>query len=184
MSRFTIAALAGLMLAVGSRAEEKGTVVEIDGLKSKAPAAWRPQEPASRERVAQFDLPRAEGDKYDGQLIVFYFGPGSGGGAQANIERWKTMVDPAEGTKPEDAYKTSELKVGDVKVTVFEANGTYKHKRRPFDPNEQPEMRADYRMVGVIMETPNGPYYMRMFGPKKTMDAHRKGFEEWLKNFK
>ena len=180
MSRFA-AALAGLALALGAA---RAADTELDGLKSTPPAGWKAEEPATKERVFQFLIPKVEGDKHDAQLFVFFFGPGGGGGIQANIERWKGMIAPAEGAKAEDTYKTTEFKVGDVKVTQFEANGTYKHKKRPFDPNEQPELRPDYRLVSVIFESANGPYFIRMFGPKKTMDANRKGYDEWIKNFK
>lgn len=183
MIRFVLAAFLGTSLAVIARADDRGTVTEIDGLKSTAPTGWKAQEPTMKERVYQFLLPKVEGDKHDAALMVFYF-PGGGGGIQANIDRWKGMVVAADGAKPDEAYKTTEMKVGDVKVTIFEANGSYKFKKRPFDPNEEPELRPDWRLVGVIFESKNGPYFMRMVGPKKTMDANRKGFEEWLKNFK
>jgi hypothetical protein len=184
MSRFAIAALLGFSLSLAVRADDKGTETEIDGLKSHIPAAWKAQSPSGQERVYQFIIPKSEGDKDDAQLIVFFFGAGQGGGIEANIQRWKNMVKPAEGAKESDTYKTTESKVGDVKVTMFEANGTYMFKKRAFDPNEKPEPRPDYRMVAVIFESKNGPYYFRMYGPQKTMEANKKGFEDWIKNFK
>jgi hypothetical protein len=184
MRRLAITALIGLAASLGVFADEKGTTTEIDGLKSTTPANWKKQEPTTRDRVYQFVIPKVNGDKDDAQLMVFHFGAGAGGGTEANIERWKKMVRPAEGAKESDAYKTSDFKVGDVKVTMLEANGTYLFKKRPFDPNEQPEPRADYRLIGVVFESKNGPYFIRMVGPQKTMEANRKGFEDWLKNFK
>lgn len=184
MNRLLFAAMIGLALTVGARADDKGKEIEIDGLKSKTPASWKAEETTIQNRVYQFLIPKAEGDTQDAQLMVFFFGAGSGGSVDANITRWKGMIVPADGVKPEDAFKTSEFKVGDVKVTMLEANGTYKFKKRPFDPNEEGELRPDYRLVGVIFESKNGPYFMRAVGPKKTMEANRKGFEEWLKNFK
>jgi len=161
-----------------------GTVTELDGLKSTAPASWKSQPAATAERVYQFELPRAKGDMYDGQLLVFYFGPGGGGGVEANLQRWKGMIKPAAGVKEDDAYKVTEFKVGNVKVTQLEATGTYIFKRRPFDPNEKGEPRPDYKFIGAIFESPNGPYFIRMVGPRKTIDEHRSGFDQWLKNFK
>lgn len=159
-------------------------MTELDGLKSTAPKSWKAQPSATAERIYQFELPKAEGDRYDGQLLIFYFGPGGGGGVQANIERWKGMIKPAEGAKEQDTYKVREFKVGSVKVTQLEATGTYIFKRRPFDPNDRGEPRPDYTFIGVIFESPNGPYFIRMVGPKKTIAEHRSGFEEWLKSFK
>jgi hypothetical protein len=184
MKRLAFAAVIAAAFVVGARAEDKGMVTEIDGLKSTAPAEWKSAKPSNQMQIHLFTIPKAEGDKYDGSLTVFFFGAGGGGGTKANIDRWKGMIKPADGVKDEDAFKTNEMKVGDVKVTVFEGNGTYKHKNRPFDPKEEGELRPNYRLVGVIFESPNGPYFMRMVGPAKTMDANKKAFESWLKNFK
>src|SRR5262245_27205731 len=184
MQRLAFASIIALATLVTARAEDKGTAVEIDGLKSTAPANWKYAKPATNMQVASFTIPKAEGDMYDATLTVYFFGAGAGGGTKANLHRWKTLNKPDNGTKDEDAYKTTETKAGNVKITVFEGNGTYKHKNRPFDPNEEGELRPNYRLVGVIFESPNGPYFMRMVGPAKTMDASKKAFEEWLKNFK
>ena len=39
-------------------------------------------------------------------------------------------------------------------------------------------------MIGVIFESPGGPYFMTLIGPARTVEQHKKGFDEWLKNFK
>src|ERR1700680_1633847 len=160
MHRYAIA-LAALSLYFAVRADEKGTVTELDNLKSTAPANWKSEKPTTPERVYQFTIVKAEGDKDVAVVLIFYF-PNGGGPVDANIKRWKTMVKPAEGVKDEDAYKTPEFKVGDAKVTQFEASGTYMLKKRPFDPNEKPEPKADYKFIGVVFETNKGPYFIRM----------------------
>ncbi len=184
MLRIAVACFLGLGSFAVATAEDRGTVTELGGLKSTAPKSWKQQPAATAERVYQFEIPRADGDRYDGQLLIFYFGPAGGGGVKANLERWKGMIKPAEGAKDEDTYKVSEFKVGQVQVTQLEATGTYIFKRRPFDPNEKGEARPDYKFIGVIFESPNGPFFIRMVGPKKTIDSHRAGFDEWLKSFK
>ena len=40
----------------------------------KAPDGWTPRAPASSMRVAEFVLPRVEGDAEDGDTIIFFFG--------------------------------------------------------------------------------------------------------------
>jgi hypothetical protein len=112
---------------------------------------------------------------------VFHFS-GGGGDKEANIKRWKGMVKPPEGTKEDDAYKLSEFKVGEAKVTLFEAAGTYMFKKTPMDAEAEP--RADHKFIGAIFDTGKDVFFVRMVGPKKTMDANRKAFDEWLKNFK
>ena len=59
-----------------------------------------------------------------------------------------------------------------------------KFKARPFDQNEKPELRPDYRMIAVVFEGPKGPHYIRFVGPAKTIGTHKKEFDDWLSNFK
>jgi hypothetical protein len=49
------------------------------------PEAWIEETPSSGMRRAQY---RVTGEAGDGECVVFYFGPGQGGDAQANAERW------------------------------------------------------------------------------------------------
>src|SRR4051812_45472638 len=57
-------------------------------VKFQPPAAWVTEPTTSNMRVAQYRLPRAEGDTADASLILYYFGQGQGGSAQANLDRW------------------------------------------------------------------------------------------------
>src|SRR5947209_20547732 len=102
MHRYAIA-LAALSLSFAVRADDKGTVTELGGLKSTAPANWK-AEKAGGFRLYDFTIPKAEGEPHDTKVIVFHFGAGAGAGGdvKANIERWKKMVRPADGTKEED----------------------------------------------------------------------------------
>jgi hypothetical protein len=168
-------------------ADEKGAVVELDDLKSRAPGGWKQEEiPENlrRFRAYQFRIPRAEGDPRDAELVIFYFGPGGGGTAADNIKRWKGMFQPPEGKTIEDVSKVEKMKVGDVEVTTLDVHGTYLFKERPFDPSAKVEKRPHSRMFGVVFESKRGPFFMRLVGPAKTIEQHKKGFDDWLKAFK
>ena len=170
-------AIVGLT-AAGAAADDKGVVVELDGLKSAAPATWKKEEAGNAMRAYQFTIPKADGDKEDATLVIFHFGAGGGGGVQANVERWQKMFDPPTG-------KTETLKVGNVPVTVLDVKGTYLFKAQPFNPNAQVEKKPDHRMIAAVFESkPNGPYFIRLVGPAKTIEANKAKFDEWLKNFK
>ena len=68
----------------------KGTAIELDGLKSTTPSSWKVEEPdpkLGKFRIHQFRLPRADGDKEDAELVVFFFGPGGGGACAREGER-------------------------------------------------------------------------------------------------
>ena len=178
MLRTLLLTIGGLGLVAGARAADE--TVELDGLKAKAPADWKKGQPANQFQHAVFTLPKAAGDTDAPTLTVYFFGQGGGGGKEANIERWKGMFKAPAGQNA----KTEEFKVAGDSVTTLDVSGTYLFKARPFDPSAKAEEKPDYRMVGVIFGTKNGPYYMRLVGPAKSVEKDKKEFDEWLKSFK
>ena len=177
--------VAGLVLAAtAARAADKGDVVDLDGLKSAAPSSWKKEEPTEMQkafRKAQFKIAKESGDPEDAEVVVFFFGPGGGGGKQANLTRWKGMFKAPAG----EQAKVEEFKVGDVAATSIELSGTYLFRvGGPANPNAKVQEKSDFKMVSVIFESKNGPYCMRLVGPAKTFDKHKKEFDEWIKNFK
>ena len=77
------------------------------------PPALRRVAPKSAMRKASYEVPRAKGDSDDGELAVFYFGPGQGGGIEANVDRWVKQF--------------SNVSPADVKRADREANGLRQH---------------------------------------------------------
>jgi hypothetical protein len=175
---------AGVMLtAAVARTADAGTPVELEGLKSTTPAGWKKEEPTAMQknfRKHQFRIPKADGDKEDAEVVVFFFGPGGGGTKDANLQRWKGQFKPPAG----EQAKLNEFKVGDAPATELDISGIYLFKSRPFDPNAQAEEKPDYRMLSVIFDCKGGPYYMRLLGPTKTVSEHAKEFDGWLRSFK
>ena len=163
--------------------DEKGAIVTLDGLHSKAPADWVVEQPSSQMRVNQFQLPGANG-KEPAELGIYFFGEGQGGGADANVKRWRDMFTTADGKKSDDMGKVDTMKVGDVKVTYLDIQGTFLSRVPPFAPNAKTVAKPDHRMLAVVFESKNGPYFIRVVGPATTVERHKKAFDEWLKNFK
>jgi hypothetical protein len=184
LSLGTLATTSPRSVAEDAQSSGKGTVITLDGLQSRTPADWVAEPTGSRMRAYQFRMPRVEGDSSDAELIIFFFGPGGGGSAKQNVERWKGMFVPPDGKSIDDVTKIEEFKVGEVPVTYVDVHGTYKFKAQPFNPNAKEELRPDSRMVAVVFESAKGPYFMRLVGPAKTVSQHKKGFDEWLKGFK
>jgi hypothetical protein len=171
-----------LVAIVATTSLAQGTAVSLDGLSSRAPAEWKEVPSTSQMRYKQFTVPKVGDDKADAELIIFYFGPGGGGGVAENIKRWKGMFQPPAGKQIDDVAKVEEVKVGNVKATVLDDQGTYLFKAKPIDPQAEP--RPNHRMIAVVFESPKGPYFIRLVGPEKTVTHHKKSFDEWLKNFK
>jgi hypothetical protein len=177
--------LLSLGLAAGApgaddKKADKGTVVEIDGMKSTTPAEWKEETPSSNLRYAQFKLPKVKDDKQDAELVIF---KGLQDTVKGNVERWQKDFLPPKDKKAEDISKVSEIKLGNKDATYVDVQGTYLFKTRPRDPNEKPQERPDYRLLGVIYEGET-KYQIRLVGPAATVEHYKKGFDEWIKNFK
>src|SRR3954468_23388940 len=91
-------------------------------LKLTVPAGWVEQTPSSSMRQAQFSLPKADGDTADGELVVFYFGPGQGGSVEANIDRWVGQIAEPDGSSSKDKAKTSKKVVSGFPVTIVDVS--------------------------------------------------------------
>jgi hypothetical protein len=161
--------------------DRKGSVVELDGLRSQAPESWKEEEPANRMRYMQFRLPKVEGDKADAELVIF---KGFGGSAKDNVKRWKDQFRPPEGKKIDDVAKVMEMKVAGAELTYLDVSGTYLFKARPVDPDSKAEPRPGYRMLAVHFEGPKTIYHIKLVGPAKTVEHYKAGFDQWLKAFK
>src|SRR5260370_12387708 len=183
----TLATLAFVGWVGQAAAGDKAAPVEIDGLKSVAPAGWKPQEPdpkLGKFRVLQFALPNADNDKEDGELVVLVVGAGGGGGNDENIKRWKGMFAAPPGKMIDDVTKVDSFKVGDVDITYVEISGTYLTKFPPFAPNAKVVPKENFHFIGVIFDSKNGPYFLRLTGPARTIDQNKVAFDKWLKGFK
>src|SRR5262245_26575044 len=130
MTRFFLCALALVVAASVALAED----VTLDKVKSKTPAAWKSQPPSNKFRAYQFAVPKAKGDSEDAELVIFYFGAGSGGGVEDNLKRWKSAFEAEGGKSIDDVSKVEKLKVGQANLTYLDVKGTFLSKFPPFDP--------------------------------------------------
>jgi hypothetical protein len=136
------------------------------------PKGWKVEQPKSKMRSHQYHVPRTEGDERDAKVIVYFFGKQQGGGVEANIERWKKQIKRGEGD-PE--AKRSERKCGAFKATFFDQTGTYTQPSfRPNAPKAKP--LPGTRIINVVLPTPEGTFFVRFIGPKKTVEKQHKSF--------
>ena len=159
----------------------KGVVVDLDGLKSTTPGDWKEQAPANKMRYMQFRLPKKGDDKEDAELVIF---KGLGGGSKANVDRWKGQFEPPEGKTVDDVAQIKEIKIGDRPAVYVDIQGTYKFKLQPFNPRSKEEKKPNYRMLAIYYDGSENPYQIKLTGPAKTVETYKKGFDEWVKNFK
>ena len=127
-------------------------------------------------RKASFIVPRADGDSEDGELTVFYFGPGQGGSVDANVDRWIKQF--------------GEVKPSDVRRADREANGLRQHTVELDSGTFSAGMGAagkpkdKFGLVGGIVESPSGAYFFKMTGPSKTIKKAKADFYKLLDSVK
>jgi len=142
-----------------------------------APAAWQTRPAASSMRVAEFVIPRAEGDMEDGELIVYYFGTGAGT-IDANIDRWIGQMQQPDGSATKDKAARSTQTINGLHVTMVDATGTYVAEMRPGAAEHF--NKPGFRLRAAVVETARGPYYIKMTGPARTIGAADAAFTAFL----
>ena len=136
-------------------------------LKFKAPDQWVVEHPSSTMRVAQYSLPRSEGDAEDGSLVIYYFGPGQGGSVQANLDRWVGQMEQPGGVSSQEKAKTEKITVAGLDVTLLDVSGTYTAEMAPGSGTRH--NKPNFRLRAAVVETPRGPYFFKLVGPEKTI---------------
>ena len=147
----------------------------------KAPDGWVTEKPSSTMRVAQYKLPRTEGDSEDALLVLYYFGATQGGTAQANIDRWISQMQQPDGSATKDKAKTETMTVNGLKVTTVDVSGTYTAEMAPGSGTKHNDI--NYRLRAAVVETPKGNYFLKLVGPAKTMGRWEQSVTDFVKSF-
>lgn len=158
-----------LLLACAGPSESPLTLLEY---RATAPAGWEARAPESSMRLAEFDA----GEGAD--VVVFYFGPGQGGSAEANVQRWE-----AQFTGPDGGVVSAE--VGTLEgvaftTTVAELEGAYDRGLGMGVTPDEPE--PDQALVAAVVETPQGSLFPQLFGPRHAVAAERAAFLEFVRS--
>ena len=157
-----------------SDATEFKTIKFLD-LTSQLPAQWIEQKPSSSMRLAQFRVP---GDKSEGdaELVLYYFGQGQGGSAEANIARWRSQFSNPGGGAVEPRITT--MKVNDMAVTVVELRGDY---ARSVGMGQAGTAAPDQILLASIVEAPRGNVYVQLHGPAVIVLTQREAYLDFVK---
>jgi hypothetical protein len=147
------------------------------GLKWTAPPGWK-NEGSRPMRAATYSIPTAPGDHENAECAAYFFGQGSGGGVQANIDRWKGQFQ--RGGQPAEA-KVGKRTIHGLTVTTIESSGDYTGMGGPM--TQQKTIAHDYRLLGAIVEGPGGNIFVKLTGPSRTVEANRQQFELLLASF-
>jgi hypothetical protein len=140
------------------------------GIHWSVPARWTVQE-ARPMRMATYTIPAAPGGEA-GECGVFYFGAGKGGSVEENMDRWAKQFESAA------APKKSERTIHGLRVHLMDVSGTY---LAPGGPMMQSQgKKAGWRLMGAIVEAPDGLVFFKCVGPAATIQKAEKDFDALL----
>jgi gluconolactonase len=170
----------GLFLCAATAQDQPGKTFTIgEGkLMLTAPANWVEKKPAINFIEAEYSIPPAQGDENPGRLTAM----GAGGSVEDNIKRW---ADQFAGEGGAARPKLDKVSTGGAEIQLVDLAGTYKDSPGGPFAGGKTIMRNNYRMLGAIIQTKDkGNYFLKLYGPKATIDANEKPFHDMVKSLK
>ena len=144
------------------------------GLTMQAPDSWKARQPRSRIVQHEWAVPSDNDKVADLRIIMMQ----SGGGVEANVKRWMGQFTQADGAATADATNRDQREVAGQEVHVVDISGTYADRPRgPMGPKTD---RPDYRMLGAIIVTDSGEFYVKMYGNQELMDQADDSFQSFV----
>ena len=177
--RFLTVGLVAGLVGVSVAAQEESQTVKAGALSFKAPVKWKKETPKSSMRQAQLRVEPAAGDDEAAELVVFAF-PNGAGSVESNIDRWEKQFIDADRKTPK--AKVEKKKGMNVDVTRVEITGRFV---APVTPGAAARNdKANYRLLGAIVETKDVGYFFKLTGPDKTVSAASNGFDGLIESMK
>jgi hypothetical protein len=139
------------------------------------------ESPTSSNRKAQYKLPRAAGDPEDAELVVYHFGSG-GGTSKANVDRWIGQFTKPDGSPASNTAKITQKSMDGMPATIVDVSGAYAGSMMSMQASSA--SKSGFRMLGAIIETSNGPWFIKLTGPAKTLAQWQPSFESFLDSIK
>lgn len=142
------------------------------------PKTWTERPVTSSMRAAHWTLTDQPGD----ELVVFYFGRNGAGPVEANLDRWVGQFQQKDGKPSKSVAKFEKATLAGQAVTLVSVAGHFRTSQMAGGP--PPVSIDDGALLGAIVESPNGPYYFKLTGTKKTVDANTAAFKNVLGSLK
>jgi hypothetical protein len=155
---------------------EPGAATTIAGIRVTPPAAWEDLGPSGM-RKAQYEHPPVGDDTAPAEVNVFYFGPQSGGGVEANLQRWIGQMAVPDGD-PGAAAERSTFTADGMAGHVVALDGTYQAGGMG---GGDASPRPGHRLVGVVLEGPQGSVFFKLTGPEQTARVMEEGLMAMVK---
>ena len=104
--------------------------------------------------------------------------PFHAGGVEANVDRWIGQMQQPDGSASKDKARRETQTINGLKVTLVDLTGTYIAEVRPGATERF--NKPGFRLRAAVIETPGGPYFVKMIGPAKTMADADADFKKFM----
>jgi hypothetical protein len=144
-----------------------------------APSGWLAEAPSNSMRKAQYRVP---GDAGDAECVVYYFGPGQGGDAISNAQRWAEQFTLADGRPGREGMQVDNRMVGDIVVLLVAVSGEHQGGFRT--QSQPPPPKPNQMLLGAVAKGPDANWFFKLTGPKATVEAQRSAFDALISSLK
>lgn len=144
------------------------------GLRGPKPESWTDQPPPNPMVDTNFVVPAPEGSQ-PANINVFYFGQGTGGPVEDNIQRWAGQFRTPDGGEVEPDVDSFE--VDGMPVTLVELAGEYQGM-------SDPQARQDQLMLSAIIDAPAGRLFIRLVGDAATIEHNREDYMTFIRGLR
>jgi hypothetical protein len=158
----------GLILGALSLLADSGA-----GVQWTAPPAWKAEAQRPMRLATYMVTPGAE-------CGVYFFGAGQGGSVEANLDRWIGQFLQPNGKPSKDVAKVAKRTIHGWPVTTVDVSGAYTGMGGPTAPAGP--MIPGYRLLGAIVEGPQGSVFFKFTGLAKTVAANQAAFDKMLES--
>jgi len=154
--------------------------VVIAGYGFDAPSDWTSETPDDSERLVQIRIAQAVADQPQDAVLAAYAAPSDARETEAQVNRWVYEFAPA-GSSAAERIAEQVVAAGPLSVRVIEVSGR-------MESNSVPGVAAvtldDWAMLLAIVPTSPAPTFVRLVGPKATIDARREEILRALASFR
>lgn len=135
----------------------------------EAPPGWKEKPDHSGMRLASYAVP-GDPDADCGVTLL-----PSGGGVEANVNRWRKQMGLPDAS-PEEIAKLPKRQLLAGDALLVELEGSYSGMGGAPKPG--------YKLLGAVRPVPPAILFVKMVGPKAVIEAERGGFEALLRSIR
>ncbi|MFO0693493.1 MAG: hypothetical protein U0230_08055 [Polyangiales bacterium] len=148
----------------------------VAGITFAVPPPFSFRRPEQTMRLAEYVVPERAGETA-ATMTVHHF-PGMGGSIESNVDRWVNQFTQPDGRPSRQAARVTNRTVNGVEITVVDVTGTFGAAAgmpgQPFEP------LANQRLLGAIVNAPEGPVFFKLTGDARVVARAETAFDSLL----